>query len=153
MIGYIRYVKGNRARIEYFATGDMKAVKKFPKDCQEFVLSDSIRFIRPTGGFTVKVGIGMMDITNDFIEVLQTGKVNLYMHHGISGAANFAGIVDWDNLVVRKDSSVYIGLHPNLNRRRREMENHFKGDNELIEILCREKVGEIIEGIKEYNSK
>src|SRR5258705_7009880 len=99
IIGYIRYVKGNRARIEYFATGDKKAVKIYPKDCHEFVLSDSIRFIRPNGGFIVKVGIGMIDITNDFIEVLQTGKVNLYMHHGISGAANFAGTVDWDNLV------------------------------------------------------
>src|SRR5258705_4517538 len=134
MAGYIRYIRGNRARIEYFKTGDKKAVKIYPTACREFLLSDSIRFIRTNAAFTVKVGIGLIDVTSDFVEVLQTGKVNLYMHHGISGSANFAATVDWDNLVVGKDSSVYIGLHPNMRRRKKEIEKYLKGEDELIEI-------------------
>ncbi|MEI9908569.1 MAG: hypothetical protein WDO71_02215 [Bacteroidota bacterium] len=153
MVGYIRYLRGNRARIEYFATGDKKAVKIYPGNCPEFVLNDTIKYIRIDGGFSVKVGIGVINVFDDFIEVLETGKVNLYVHHGISGAANFGGTVDWDNLVVRKDSSVYIGLHPNLDKRRREIEKQLKGEDKLIEIFCREKVSEIRKGIKEYNSK
>jgi hypothetical protein len=151
--GYILYKKGGKARIDYFKTGDKKAKKIYPEDCREFVLNDTIRFVRTDWGFTVKVGIGMIDVTDDFIEVLETGKVNLYMHHSVSGGANFGSKVDWDNLVVRKDSSVYIGLHPNIDKRRREIEKQLKGDDRLIEILCREKVSEIRAGIKEYNSK
>jgi hypothetical protein len=154
LVGYVLYVRGNNnGRIEYFATGDKKAKKIHPKDCREFVMSDTIKFIRVDGKFSVKAGIGMIDIVNDFIEVLETGKVNLYMHHGISGSANFGTPLDWDNLVVKRDSSAYIGLHPNLDKRRREVEKQLKGEDELIEILCRETTNEIREGIKEYNAK
>jgi len=157
LVGYIRYIRGNRGRIEYFKTGDKKAKKIQPKDCREFVLSDTIKFVRVDAGFSVKIGIGMWDVSDDFVEVLETGKVNLYMHHGIAATVTPGGVtgnpMDVNNLVIGKDSSVWVGLHPNINKRRKEMEKLLKGEDELIEILCRNDAGAIRQGIKQYNSK
>ena len=155
--GFIRYRTNPNPRIEFRPRWEDKSKRVYPEECNGFVLRDSIRFIRVIGSFKVKCGVGMIEVTADFVRVLDTGKVNLYMHYSTSGngSRDIPGIIYWDNLVVRKNdpAAPYIGLHPNLKKRRKALEEKLKGEDELIEILCREKVEDVRSGLKEYNSR
>lgn len=150
--GFIKYIRGNNGRIEFKKNEEDKKKKVQTIECSEFVLDSSIRFIK-AGGFYAKMGISNEYIERDFLEVLEEGKVSLYKHYGTVGSYAIGNTyAEIENLVIKKED-FYVGLHPNIKKRKKELKERYADSPDIIDILVYKDENEMRKLIKEYNIK
>jgi hypothetical protein len=149
--GLIRYIRGNNPRIEFKADKDEKKKKIYPATCVEFGFDSTSRFIKAEG-FAIRIGVWYPDVTSDFIEVLEEGKISLFKHYSIVGDGS-TGTLDVENLVVKVHGSSYVGLHPNVRKREKELKEVYIDNSDIIDILINKNVDAMRKLIKEYNLK
>ncbi len=102
--GLIRYIMGREARIDYKATESAKREKIYPSECKEFVVGNQTRFIRVTQSFEIKAGVFKVIISDDFMQVLEEGKLSLVYHYSISGY--YLSYSEYEHRLILKDDAL-----------------------------------------------
>jgi hypothetical protein len=153
--GWLRYVKGVGARVEYKALEDDRIKKLSAFSCKEFVMREDIRFVRVPRRVIVRVGGLNRTLVYDFLRVFEEGKINLYMHYTELESKTKKDFTpeNVDIPIIRKGDSEMVPLSGNDNKTLESLEELFSGDKKAMKALTSGNWDEILKFVQEYNRK
>jgi hypothetical protein len=138
--GLIRQNLGNKPSISFKETKKQKAVEYTPDDIPGFVIEqDSFVVLR---NFNFQFGFSLIPVTADFVKVLQTGDVSLYVHYGSVTMYRQYTVYDYgpiSNYILKKKNNYELKVVPNKEKEfKKEMSAYFS-DVETLKTAIEQK--------------
>jgi hypothetical protein len=126
-------VFGSRpSSIKFKSNSGSKSVKLTPDDILSFVVeSDSFTTI-----YNFKINSISGEYTQDFAQVIEVGKISLYLHRSSSSDGKMH--YEHDNFIISADHRKFLGLW-NFNRQREEIAKYFSNRPDLVEKILDKK--------------
>ena len=133
------------SNIKFKANSSSSTVKLTAEDISAFVIEkDSFAIVQ-----NIKINSIHGEYARDFAQVIEVGRINLFVHKSSSSDGKFS--YDHDKFVISKDNKVFLGIW-NINKQREEISEYFSERPDLLaKILDKKDETPIPMLVKEFN--
>jgi len=133
------------SNIKFKANAGSTAVKLTAEDISAFVIGkDSFAIVQ-----NIKINSIQGEYKRDFAQVIEVGRINLFVHKSASSDGQFS--YDNDKFVLSRDNKVFLGIW-NINKQREEIAEYFSERPDLLaKILDKKDETPIQTIVKEFN--
>ena len=133
--------------IKFKANANSKAEKLTAEDISGFVIGkDSFAIVQ-----NIKINSIHGEYTRDFAQVIEVGRINLFVHKSSSSDGKVS--YDHDKFVISNDNKVFLGIW-NFNKQREEISEYFSERPDLkAKIMDKKDETPVQTLVKEFNKK